>query len=692
MNVYLPDMNAYTQNPNQQSSKLDLVRYPSLYRKIDSTSPPRYAMMESNNKLTESDKIEYALIAKHREEIINTLHNYTNDDNFTKLIISIINPESLTDNTLSALYDALTDSGKKSMLVRKLIDYCYYCQDTELFDVIILKSTQLDKMPFLFLPFGASAFNYENQKLFRVFMKHMNQDNNSRDINVLINEIIMYDNNIVIYLSIIAEYGYRMNDTHVSRLIVQNKIDAVQYAIDNNYNIQGIIDKILYIQDVRNGNFYCNVPMLKFLIDNKINLSNNANNILWNCIQLGNLDSVMFLVETFSESTISKHDAFDVACRCDQIDIMIYLLKTGLDINSVDLSTFSIKFETFKFLIESNYSHTQLALNTHLLKCFINDEHLDNVNYLIKHGSKIEWMIQKENQYDINQNYHKIKLISFDIDNVLELVPSPLELIITADRINHLKLLIDNYFSLVKPHLSRLFVMACANAKSLLAEYLLDYGAELNHKALETACFFGHLEIVIMLLKRGLAFDQYEKLFNLTICGRVCMVESFSAVSEQSKVAAYSLYKELITPNMDTSINDEIFRNDLYQYGNYSIGILKLLISHDTKKLYRYNLDLGLLTDRFYDIEIFRYLIENNTLIDINKKFIPRDIVLNGIEEITLLECSVIYNKLDIIEFLLQNGAKGPIINDRAVKKAKINQPIIDMLMKYGIIIDIDDL
>ena len=259
----------------------------------------------------------------------------------------------------------------------------------------------------------------------------------------------------------------------------------------------------------------------------------------------------------------------------------------------------------------------------------------------------------------------------------MDCVKSTLELIVTSNKITHIKFLIENYFDLIKPHLNRLFVVACANGRTNIAEYLLDYGAELSCQALEGACFFGHFETVIMLVKRGLNLNYCKKnLIHLTIHGKICCI--YDSGDEDPFIISICYYSELL---YDDSTNT--FRNDIYNYGNDYVDILKLLITYDIKSASIITLNLGRLPAEFYDINIFRYLILDNDLIDF--KFGVPTINLHNLEDRTLLESSIIYEKLDVIEFLLQKGAKSPITNDNAIRVIEINQPIRNILMKYRI-------
>jgi len=667
-----------TNTRSSMSSNID--RYPSRYR-----DPQKYADIGDINFFLDGSAdnyIEnYSIVTKHREEIIDMLNN----DNYNDISKLIEHMSSMMYEIPDYLDNDPSPNNKaiKRNVFDVLVKYCYFNNDIELLKILISKSDDYSDSAFLSpLQFDIKSYDYENQEIFRVFIENVNY--NEENIRTIIENIIVFDNNTIIFLDIMAECGYHIDDYHIKLSILRNKIKVVQYAITNNFNVQYVVDNLFYnsLPDKESGKlkglYCCDIQILKCLLDNNINLSNNLNDIFFNCAYIGNLDAVMFLAEMFPDIDIKS--AFVNACLKNHMDLMIYLLKLGADINSINSNVFNdTNFSTFKFLIESGYQPSQFALDLHLLKCFVNDHNLDNVHYLIKNGSSMERLINNDAPKSY-KNYHMVKRDMVFRCN-WNMVRSPLELVVTANKITHLKFLIDNYFDLIKPHLNRLFIIACANGRTSLAEYLLDFGTELNYEAIESACFFGHLEIVILLLKRGMTFDQCKKnIIDMTIYGKLCCMYETNFMAFYDNILS-DMYDRLIK-------NSDTFRNDIYHYGNDYVDILKLLISYDVKQSCNHIPNLGKLPSEFYDIDIFRYFISDNNsdndFID-TKCIIIDPSFFEQKEERTLLESSIVYEKLDIIEFLLQKGAKGSITNEKAIDKAKNVQPVMNMLMKYEI-------
>lgn len=670
-----------TNTRSSMSSNTD--RYPSRYR-----DSQKYADREDIDFFCDGPADNYiknySIIIKHREEIIDMLNNDNYDD-----ISKLIEHMSSMGNMMYEIPDySDNDPSPNNKAIKRnvfyvLVKFCYFNNDVELLKILISKSDDYSDSAFLSpLQLDIKSYDYENQEIFRVFIENVNY--NEENIRTIIDNIIIFDNNTIIFLDIMAECGYHIDDYHIKLSILRNKIKVVQYAITNNFNVQYVVDKLFYdnLTDKGIGKlqglYCCDVQILKCLFDNNINLSNNLNGIFFNCAYIGNLDAVMFLAEMFPDIDINS--ALVTACHKNHMDLMIYLLKLGADINSINNNiSLNTNFNMFKFLIESGYLALQFTLDLHLLKCFVNDHNLDNVYYLIKNGSSMEWLINNETPKSLI-NYHMAKRDMVFRCN-WNMVRSPLELVVTANKITHLNFLIDNYFDLIKPHLNRLFIIACANGRTSLAEYLLDLGTEINYEAVESACFFGHLEIVILLLKHGMTFDQCKKnIIDMTIYGKLCCMYETNFMAFYDNILS-DIYDKLIK-------NSDTFRNDIYHYGNDYVDILKLLISYDVKQSCNHIPNLGKLPAEFYDIDIFRYFISgdisDNVFID-TKCIIVDPYFFEQKEERTLLESSIVYEKLDIIEFLLQKGAKGPITNKKAIDKAKNVQPVMNMLMKYEI-------
>ena len=735
----------YTLNPRSNND-----RFASHYRERQTNIPEQQTEIDFINNSNYGFNFgyeavidnDYSLVVKNRDEIINLLSSddydkinklietmnspfyepiYWSDSDWNEMSTNRDNnnddddadeyesepymmPASMINSTImNASSSPLSTNVSKKRALNKLIRYCYSNKDIDLLKILVTKSDTESNSVFLLLvqidP-KANTYDITNQEIFKAFIEHINYT--EHNIDTIISNIILLNTNVVVYLDIMNDLGYCMNDNHIKTAIFNNKIKVIQYAIlysgRHNYNMQKIVDS-LFNREIADGEFdpehlrnvsCSNTQTLKLLIDNGIDLSKVQNNVFWTCITNGDLDTVIFLYEMFTGSLVGINITYGLtlACQKNNIDIMIYLLKCGASINSIpSIIVFNVKFKTYKFLIDNGYllpQSSQIVANLHLLRCFVNDQELDNVNYLIKNGSSVEWLIDN----DILKTYKDYDMMKQNMlfRNDWDMVRSPLEFIVTSNKISHIKFLVDNYFTLMKLHLNRLFIIACANGRTLLAEYLLDYGATLSYKSLVSACFFGHLEIVILLLKRGLTFSSSstgdDNVFNMTIYGKLCSMHNVEYFTQSMPDdLSPTFYNNLIK-------DDDTFRNDIYNFGSDHSEILKMIIADNcrisTEQNNLFVSNLGTLTEEFYDIDILKYFtidenIINSTYKVFNAHYYER-------EKRTLLESSIVYKKLDVIEYLLQKGASSPINNNTAIIAMNSNMLIKNMLTKYGIV------
>ena len=686
------------------SNSNDNYRYPSKYiASVHTNNNPNH-----NHFIEPSDDVGIIsnfdiIIDKHRGEIIHAL----NSDSFGS-ISKLINPELYTDgkhifnfdadleeDEIPALVDAHPIVNNISITIDTiptLIKYCFVRNDLELLNILISKSNSDNVTRSLFVTQLAWSHSYHNviydpnnHELFKSIITNIKCDDCDADSIIGAITDLKNSNNKIFFLNLMAEYGYYINDDRIRYAITGNNIDVVQYVItqpngNGKIRVQNIVDKI-YLTEISPNGFRmkksggCDISMLKFLLDNEIDLRTNAKNIFMGCIGEGFVDSILLLLELFpGEYNLDK--AFNYARLHDNISILTLLLKFGADVNNTleDDTVWDIEFATLKFLIEAGYLPEQSMLDSHLISCFVNDMILDNVNFLIKHGASMNWL-EQDKPASIYNDYNQYKQFVAQYGGSWGGVKSPLEFIITSGKMTHIKFVIENYFDLVKPHLNRLFVVACANGQNQIALYLLDYGAELNYRALESACFFGHYETVVMLLKLGMIINQQlTDLFSFVFAGNL----NYRHDPNHYNMNEAFQYRTFVGC-------DDIFRNDIYNFGTVItyVNILKLLISYDLPQSKYHVAYLASMNEEFYDIDIFKYFIID----DIDLNFIKGEVKVDRhtYEYVSLLELSIMYDKLDIIEFLLQKGASGPIENKNILDKIKKSQLVSNILLRYGI-------
>lgn len=405
--------------------------------------------------------------------------------------------------------------------------------------------------------------------------------------------------NPIIFYEIIMQYGYKFDDNIIKLMMFHNNIVALQYAINNGYDIQTVFDN-------EGNTIHFNNDMLKFLY-NTINISKYSKNIYEMMFNTNDLDSIIFLVDNFPE--LDLKDGLNKACANSNIEIMKYFLGKGLNIEDIVLGNYNLKYKTIKFLIDCGYPTDKIDLNNVLLRVFVFDN-IEKVYYLHDNGANISCIINEK--LTNPKNFFVLA----------EIYNSPIEQVIMKGKIEHIKFLIDNYYDIIKPKLNNMFVIACANGKIDIAKYLLEFDIEIHIKALISACFFGHLNIVKMLLELGQSFDDVdENLFDVVIWGNS---------------------KPEISKCYDRLIDDDIFKNDVYEYGKDHYAIIQILME--------YKISVG-------KCDFIEKINENMCKIDFYKYIVMNVEEPNGIfGGKTLLESATYLGNVEVINMLLECG------------------------------------
>lgn len=639
-------------------------RYPMEYDAMSKFSYTGYKMSEwmDIGQCDDRYAMEYKFIRENRNEIIEMFNNdeYDKIKELLKELNVVENNESLIfDNGIFNLLNSDDDNQyveedfkndgelSKIYVSNILLYYSEKYDDNELFKIVVLKNKDF--------PFGnllIKIIRNNKQQMFRIILENYNFDEEIfSDIH---NSVISFGKNEMMFLEILEKKGLKMNVNDIINAIVRDKINVVEFAIKNDYNMQNIIDENL----CKRKQFMCpcSVRMVKLFIDNDISILTNLNDIFFSNIMLGNLDSVEFLVETF-ECDINS--GLDVCCRNKNSSIMIYLLKNGADINTITPNAvLNTDINIMKILIDHNYPVHQNALDIFLIKQFTLDKELDNVYYLIKNGANVHYLFEYDKNNAKNNNIELKK--STVMTGRWEWVNSPLEFIVTDGKFNIIKFLADDYLNELRPELNRLFAIAVANGRLDIAGYLIDLGAIYDDKLLLVACFFGHLQMINFLLKLGTNFNNVDDVFSIMLDGKFCR-------DKPSKT-----YTNIILTDM--------FRNDMYNYGDEYVNILRLLLVCNVNKPdWRF---LERLPIEFYEIDIFIHFISNDT---------------NTVENFRgqhLLVKSISNRKMDMIKFLLQYMSEQKsdkldesILTEELITVININkdEELKNLLKSYGI-------
>lgn len=499
-----------------------------------------------------------------------------------------------------------------------------YCNYGEIFFVnkaLLLYAMKHDDLNILNMLLKYDMF-VKKQELLHIIFRHNNKKffeiifDNVLWINISIRELVFhiiinkYD---VYFLDMLNKTNYKIDDLDIARIIISNNIDAIKYCMANDYNIQWTCDmycaSFISISD----------EMLKLLINYGINMTFSLNSIFKGRIVKNDIDMIIFLIHTYPEYNIN--DLLIICIDYNNVQILKHLLQCGADINAINnhsLDKLNINFETIKFIIQLGIELPQETLNQHMVKCFIMDVMMDNVLYLVGHGADINYMFKFEESRKMNIiiSNDKAKIQDGDYKYVM----SALEHMICMGKMDHLKYLINNCYDLMMIESDRLLIIAICNGQYDMAKCFLEMDSKVDDMGLVCACFFGHLDMLKLLLSKDIDIHMVNDNFKYGLYNVLAVGFGVKIYSNKNVI-----YDELIK-------NNNIFRNDIFQFGNDYVDIFKILIGlnvciRDCKKF----LDYG----AFYEVDIINYYVSNG-----------------GNSDFVLAKC-IIFGKLDIVKMLL---------------------------------------
>ena len=549
---------------------------------------------------------------------------------------------------------------------KKLFSYSLDQNDIELLRKIISKTNQTD----LFDSITVDKIIYtNNETICRIILDEVHLENSI--IELCFGFIIK--NQRINLLELFAEYGHTMNINHLSSSIQSGYLDIIKFAIANNYDVQGAFNGCDFKTNKIDFTIFditinINTQMLDLLVDHHIDISAQINNIL----VYASLSDDLELVKYCIESTYATDINAALKLSYNHKEIMVYLLQSGADINSINSSHITgSDISLVKLLLDHGYQISTPHMRRLFTVCFIYADDISNIQWLFDYGIDSTIIFGRESYMEKNPNYgfnHSVSL-----NKKYYLLNSYLEHIVAMGKLSHIKFLAETHFDKLQSELDRLFIIAGANGQLDMATYLLDLGANIhaeNNMAITVACYFGHLEMVNFLLCRGSDLTSIaENLFMIIINGDN-NTNDFCTES--------ATYNKLICNN--------IFRNDIFHYGKQHGDIINLLIKYNVK--IPDHTVFEILPKKFYTKDFFTYLISNG--IDIHKKIRMNNIIFctkTSVKLQSILEASIYWNKIDIVKLLLDNGADLTIINPIIIADSINHTKIKKLLLEYGSII-----
>jgi ankyrin repeat protein len=553
-------------------------------------------------------------------------------------IIELYNDEKY-DDVHTLFYDGLVEN-TGSIEWKVVWTLLWYCEQYDNVDFIenILSTMIVEDSPLYLRDFVVNVVDNNKIQIFTTILDCIN----IQPIFDIIFIAILKNENKISFLDILIEKGYKIRDTNINTVIRQNDVEVIEYLIEKNYDIQSV----LLHMTLRSYNL--KLQTLKLLIKYNLNIEKLICPIIELAIKYNDLDVVVYMKEIFPYCDIN---IWAQNCyRYNNVNILKYLCQNGVDVQYIDTEYMSYgqTVDIFKFLIDNNCNIGKKTLDNICREHFIKDTDLNNTYYLVKYGADIEkCIVNKIRMTDkknilINEHYTRLT--------------SPLEYITSVGKIGHIKYLVENYYHLIQPQINKLFIIACANGQNEIVKYLYTLNVRLDEKALISACFFGHLNTVNLLLEFGMdIYDTKENLFVVIDDG-----------IHSSNIPSLT-YNNLIN-------DDDVFVNDVYNFGIQHSDILKLLIKYrvqipEIPRTCNYYV-------MFHDVETMRYFLDSG--MDINTQ------VTWTVNYISLLDRSLRLGNIDVAKLLLEYGIE-PIIDDKTFNYIKTGNKAADLVSLYNI-------
>ena len=303
-----------------------------------------------------------------------------------------------------------------------------------------------------------SCIENNDLEMFKTAIQH-HCSNNCYSILEIIRLICVHEKPIP-FINILIENNIKICSTEIAIIISTNNTEAIDYLVSLNYDIHGgwteylsLLYSVEHI-DVDTVLDLVDVPMIKTLMDNNINIELNLDQLIGTAIECNNDYSehnvMEFLVESFS-TAINVNQYLNICCENHNEDALIYFLKRGANIHVIDTNSLeTTSIDIIKILINHNYSIPIEILKVHLIYCFKRDSDLANTDYLLSIGAQIKWIFDSEKVGETRD-------IECGKDHGKHIY-SLLEFIITTGRFELIKFLAENYLTLLRPEINRLFV------------------------------------------------------------------------------------------------------------------------------------------------------------------------------------------------------------------------------------------
>lgn len=554
---------------------------------------------------------------------VTDLHKALNDDNYDEI---------------NKILNISKSSYQLKFPIINLFNYCVKNNDVELLKKLLLKNKDFnifnsDTYGRIFYDYIVSA----NTDIINICFEM--ECFKTQDASVLYNSAIRVKN--IDIIKRLIKMGHIVKKHYYNSVLETNNIEIIELIITDNDELQNACDEMYRYPFCR-----CNLETVKYLINRDVNLDKHWENIILGALHNNHNDLIMYSWNNI----IDPYKILNLCCDLNRTDNLVYFIKHGMDINLLKKEHFkNIKYDIFKIIFDCEYNFDKETLE-YILKNNLLQSDIEDVKAIYPYVGNFDFVFEREIYYTnkksiieefIDTNYKAFKGADrYDIDCVCSI----LESIINDNKIEHLKFIIKN--SNNDYDINKLFIVAICNGNLEIANLLLDINNNVDFKtAIECACYFGHYDALLFLLKYYDANDK--ELFLICIDG------------VDGETSCNSYYNKLV--------GKIAILNDVFNYNYEYAKIINLLLELNIEMEF----DVFIKIDISYiDITIVKYFIS---------KYNNKDELL---KHFAFLKYYVVNDEIPnniytIVKFLLDIGANPNVEN-------VTNYQMQKLLGKYG--------
>jgi len=682
------------------------------------------------------------LINKSIKDDSNNKNNYIKSHSVFDIAIKIKNKEAISillDNDHENQLIHIKNRQQESPIITLINMDCYSVEEKlDLIEKLISKGVDINTIDL----YGKTAVIYAIEKRLLPVVKLL------LDNGALIFKNDEHSNYYVSLMNIIDicqpnVFEYMLNNCNLKNYM----IDIIEEIIkkDRQDLLKIIIPKYTgnYLTNENNNSILKmaidskKISILKYLIENGIDIGNVDNTTLKKIITLDWFDIVKLLIPKYIDINIQDdygNSPLIYALYCKNERIIKYLINSGADINLLNHRIEIIKpiisdnnIDLLKFLIDHQLDVNRKDRNDEtLLNYAIKSDHHEIINYLIKSNANLSCVKDKVDIISLLLHNNDINLLSYIVEN--QGIQEILEEIVDKKKIDLFELLIKNSLNINKVYENgnTILVYAIEKRNIPIIKCLIDHGVnvEIVHsKMIEDIIHKGKFDILKYLIIKRIEMNEkiegdnepliyiinmeYEPeikcLSNLgiTLSTTNNKFEVKDAIVKKSNL---NIIKELVPNYLDVDLRDESGNTILIHALNVDNNelIAYLLNCHPNIDQIKINVDIDLFKNivKSNNLELLKIIFNNN--FDVNQKDKYDDPMLNfaikygndqtvqylidkgadvnkeGRWNHTPLIIAIRNRKFNIVKLLIEKGADVSYVNDMSESLSDLNKKYND--------------